>query len=255
MVRHGTEYDPTVDRLAESMPPLRNVSGDRWDWESDDWPAPDPGDDPKKVALVGFGATRLEAPYGRPGWELWCLNDPAERPGIPDRRAFTRWFQLHPPHYLRKHYPQGVLDLKKWWSEPTGIRLYMDRHYPEYPDSEPYPKAEVESMVPHGWYHASSFDWMLALAIYEGFEEIELHGIQFYNFPVMNGEPISALPALLYWAGVAEGRGIKLTSWQEGHVFRVIHLAAYESCLQYGFEREPALDLGVDVDENWGDVR
>lgn len=246
------ELDPTTEDEADAY--LAMVD-ERKRWEGDDWPRPRPGKNPKSVAILGFAPSRLIAPYGKKGWELWCLNDPMEAPGIPARHAFTRWFQLHPPHYLRKHYPQGVLDLAHYWGEESGIPLYMDRHYDEYPDSIPYPKAEIEALTPHGYYHASSFDWMLALAILEGFERIDLLGCSFYAYPIMNGEPISALPCLQYWCGVAEGRGIELNLYGGGHLYRIIHLAAYESSLQYGYEREPAFDLGSDSDPKWSDLR
>lgn len=241
---------------AEAVRPNLEYSRERRWWRGDDWPRPNPGESPDSVAIVGFGPARLVAPYGEPGWELWCLNDPDDREGLPARHAFTRWFQLHPPHYLKKHYERGMDDLARHWGEPTGLRLYMDRHYPEYPDSEPYPKAEVEALGNHGWFHASSFDWMVGLAILEGFKRIDLCGVEFYAFPVMNREPISALYCLHYWLGMAEGRGIDLNVVGRcGHVFRTIHLSCYTSDLQYGFEREPALDLGVDVDPSWSDVR
>lgn len=228
---------------------------ERWGWFGDEWPTPKPGPEPKKVAIVGFATTRVCAPYGEEGWELWSLNDPVTAAGYAPRSSFTRWFQLHPPRYLAKHYTRGLQDLAMHWGERTGIRLYMDQHYPEYPDSEPYPKEAVEQLSGHGWYHTSSFDWMLALAIHEGFEEIAIYGCQFYSWPAMNGEPISALQCLHYWVGVAEGRGIKVSVHGGGHLFSTIHLASYTSRLQYGFEHEPGLDLGTDVDGKWEDVR
>lgn len=224
--------------------------------DPDEYPLPSKVEPATKVAIVGFGVTRNTAPFGEPGWELWGLNDPPLRTGWHPREACNRWFQLHPPAYLRKHYPKGIRDLAREWSEPRGVRLYMDRHYPEYPDSEPFPKEAVEALTSHGRYHASSFDWMIALAILEGFTEIALHGVDFFTFPVMNGEPISARACLEYWIGVAEGRGIRVrNAGADGHVLRVVHLAAMTSDLQYGFEREPALDLSLDSEDAWEDVR
>ena len=52
-----------------------------------------------------------------------------------------------------------------------------------------------------------------------------------------------------------KGRGIKLTVAGGGHLFKIVHFAAHESHLQYGFDREPALDLGTDLDRAWSDVR
>lgn len=256
--RHGVDEEATqVMELHGLATPedCYTLVDERMDWEGDDWPRPNPGPDPKSVAILGFAPSRVVAPFGVEGWELWCLNDPHEAPGIPMRHAFTRWFQLHPPHYLKKHWPQGIIDLATYWGEETGIPVYMDRHYEEYPDSVPYPKEEVEALTPHGWWHASSFDWMVALAILDGFERIDLYGASFVNYPIMNSEPISSLACLQYWLGVAEGRGIEVNVFGGGHLFRTIHLAAYESGLQYGFEREPALDLNTDTDKKWKDVR
>lgn len=239
-----SEYWRRIERFEE-----------RSEWQGDDWPRPNPGDDPKKIAILGFAPSRLVAPFGEEGWEFWGLNDPMDHPGIPARHAFTRWFQIHPPRYLAKHYPKGLDDLAEHWGESRGIRLYMDTHYPEYPDSIPYPKAEVEALTDHGGFHASSFDWMVALAILEGFEEIHLYGSSFFTFPVMNSEPITALACLQYWLGVAEGRGIKVSVFGGGHLFTIQHLAVYNSRLQYGWDREPGLDLGTDEDPQWSDVR
>lgn len=245
ITRHGVIRDEALMLKAD----------ERAQWQGDDWPRPNPGPDPKSVAILGFAGTHLLAPFGEEGWELWGLNDPVEYPGIPSRRAFTRWFQIHPPHYLKKHYPKGLLDLAEHWGEETGIPVYMDRHYDVYPDSVAYPRDEVEALAPHGWFHASSFDWMVGLAILEGFERIDLYGCSFVHYPIMNGEPVSALGCLQYWIGIAEGRGIDVRVHGGGHMFRVIHVAAYQSKLQYGYEREPALDLGTDSDPGWEDVR
>lgn len=222
-----------------------------WETPKIDLPPPDPGADPKRVALVGKGKNRYGAPWGQQGWELWGLND--RSPYEPPIEAFTRWFQLHPPKYLRVHYQEGIDDLDANWREERGVRLYMDRHYRRYPDSEPYPKDEVEALTPRGWYHASSFDWMLALAVLEGFEVIDLYGCGFTTFPYLNGEPISGRACLEYWAGVAEGRGAVVRQYSGGDLFQVLHLARMRSKLQYGFQDEPALDLSLTTP--WVDLR
>lgn len=217
----------------------------------EDFPTPVPGQKPKRVALVGKAEGRLVAPWGEPGWEIWGLNDLVDREGHPRLGAHTRYFQLHPPHYLKVHYPDGIVDLDHNWSEKTSVPLYMDRHYKLYPDSVAYPREEVEALTARGWYHAISFDWMLALAILEGFEEVRLCGITIVTFPIMNGEPISARSAMEYWIGVAEARGIRVElDGMAGDLFRILHVAVYRSELQYGFEREPAHDL-----EGWDDLR
>lgn len=224
---------------------------------AEDWPRP-AGADPATgtVAIVGKGFDHSIVPWGTEGYEFWGLNDqPGNRPEYAPIECYTRWFQLHPPHYLEVHYPRGIKDLKRWWGTPRGVKLYMDRHYDWLPDSVPYPKAEVEALCSYGHYHCSSFDWMVALAILEGWSRIEMYGVDFFTFPsILNGEPISARACLEFWLGVAAGRGIDVAVSQRGDLFTNIHVAIYRSDLQYGFEREPALDLTLD-DERWSDVR
>lgn len=256
------EYEKLIERLPEHE---RQATRDRativqarWNWQGKDWPKPSKNGIAHSVAIVGMATSKLVAPFGKPGWELWGLNDPVDWPGCPARHAFTRWFQLHPPHYLSEHYQLGLKDLARHWGKKTGIRLYMDRHYPEYPDSEPYPRELTDKMVKHGWYHASSFDWMVALAIHEGFQHIGIYGCDFYAYPITNREPIAALPCMSYWLGVAEGRGIEVEVHGGGHLFRILHMAVYESGLQYGWDREPGHDLrtkGTKPDKQWRDHR
>lgn len=217
-----------------------------------DWPKPNPGPNPTRVAIIGKGPSRGRAPWGAEGWELWGLNECYEHRSIPPIESHTRWFQLHPPRYLRKHYKPGLEDLNWEWVRDRGVRLYMDAIYSVYPNSEAYPRAAVEALTEHGYYHASSFDWMVALAVLDRFKEIHLFGCEFYTFPQLNSEPISGRPCLEYWLGVAEGRGIKVRLCDRGDVFKVIHMAKMQSAAQYGFQNEPALDL---QDFGWTDVR
>ena len=95
--------------------------------------------------------------------------------------------------------------------------------------SVPYPLAAVEKLTPHGAYHAGSFDYMLALAVLEGFKQIRVCGLD-YN---AGGEPLSARPCVEYWLGVAEGRGIKVEveSGDCLHIFRLLRTDE-----QYGFD-------------------
>ncbi len=97
---------------------------------------------------------------------------------------------------------------------------------------------------------------MVGLAILEGFDYIELHGVEFGAFPYTLGEPVSGRPCLEAWLGFAAGRGVKVhVGWQyTGELFLTVHHASYRSTLQYGFEHEPILDLSAG-DPAWRDMR
>lgn len=241
-----------IDALGSDEPWDEGVKTALWElfnWPLWRWPRPEPGEEPRSVAIVGKAWESVLAPWGVEGWELWGLN---HSEGYMPIEAFTRWFQLHPPRYLGRYARDSLQDLQEAWTRPRGVRLYMERAYEKYPDSEPYPKEEVETLVHHGRYHTSSFDWMMALAVLEGFEEISLFACEFYTPPPYNGEPISSRAALEYWSGVAEGRGAKVEVVSYGSdLFKTIHMARLRSTIQYGFGPEPALALGG----GWKDLR
>jgi len=230
----------------------------------EEWPRAKRVDNPRKVALIGKGGGHLVVPWTEEGWEFWGLNEQSRRQiGIPPLEHYDRWFQIHPPRYLERHYPEGMVDLEAWWGPQRvddgsfvgrSIPLYMDRAYMQYPDSVAYPKEEAEALTSHGWYHASSLDWMVALAILEGFEHILVAAAGFDSFPVTNGEPLSARPCLEYWSGVAEGRGIEVEyAGPSGHMFQILHMVTLQSRHQYGFDDEPGRDLGEVSD--WREFR
>lgn len=167
----------------------------------------------KKVAIVGFASSsRLKAPYGDQAWEVWGENQLYRF--IP--RA-TRWFEIHPhegPYsYLADMVPNT--DYPKWMRE-LPIPLYMVSQKPEFPQSITYPMQQLidefglADMRPDakkkGYFH-SSVDYMIALAISEGFEEIGVWGIDMTHDTEWGYQK----PSGSFWLGVARGRGIKVT--------------------------------------------
>jgi len=54
-----------------------------------------------------------------------------------------------------------------------------------------------------------------------------------------------------YWMGVAHGRGIELYVEEPTDLISIEHMAKMRSRLQYGYDEEPALELGLP----WKDVR
>lgn len=237
-----------------------------FDLTEDEWPeAPKHTSQPSHCVIVGKGPLAVYAPFfdpeARKDAEFWGLNDSEWRRGFAPVRSYNRWFQLHNPEYMSIHYPPGVEELGSTWSKDHGdMILYMDRHYPEYPNSVPLPVEDMEEAWPNYMthYHASSFDWMVATAIYQGFSKISMFGCDFHTFPSMlDGEPLSGRACLEYWIGVAQGRGIEVGVYTNGDLFLNVHLALHRSTMRYGIEGEPALDLSLNRTEKgyWADVR
>ena len=123
---------------------------------------------------------------------------------IPDGTA-TRWFEIHSNSCIESHSTRGISANYLDWYKNATIPIYMQRHFDEIPASVEYPLAE---MVRHfgRQYFKSTLDYMIALALFEGFTEIHIYGV---NMAV--GEEYSVQkPSMEYWLGRAEGMGVKI---------------------------------------------
>ena len=121
----------------------------------------------RKVAIIGAGPSRHEAPYDDPEWVMWGLNE------IAQKRA-TAWHELHPAAvqsardlaWLRQcPTPCYVLDLAEWDGLiPRPVQFPLDR-------------IKAAGFRP---YFTCTFAMQIALAILGGFEEIGLWGVSLH---------------------------------------------------------------------------
>jgi len=160
----------------------------------------------KKVAIVGTAMTHKDAPYDDPSWELWGLNDHWNN--MP--RA-TRWFEVNNTS-CRVADIRGDASLGKRidWLRKAPIPVYMEEHYDDVPMSVRYPFEEINAWIseldPCGVnYFTNSVSYMIALAIYEGFDVIHLYGVDM----AVGSEYEKQRPSCEFWVGVAKGLGIK----------------------------------------------
>ncbi len=169
----------------------------------------------KSVILGGYRHTiespRLHYPdaelwgqsHAARSWD-WCLYD------------WSRWFDVH------TEYPQGTYagirlsrpDILAWYQKQGPERpIYFAGHIASVRASVPYPIEAVEAAFGPGRF-GCQLDYMMALALLEGFERIIFYGV---------GEPYVAQPdadpakhwwahhaTVLYWMGLAVGRGVEL---------------------------------------------
>lgn len=165
------------------------------------------------------------------GAERWGTNAVAFRRYGGSFDRWTRWFDLHRTPHILKQRPE----VYQWYREQDGSRpIYQWEVNPEIPGSRAYPieairayfgddaedaryPARVESDF---W---GSLPWMLALAIYEGFEAIDL-----FWFVVDTQCHEKQIPSVRYWIGQARGRGIRVTVHGDSSL--------KPSGLLYGFE-------------------
>ena len=180
----------------------------------------------KRVAIIGFASSsRDQAPYGDESFEIWSLNHAYTH--VP---RWDRWYEIHDKaHFqrdlLRDGMPQDGKRHVDWLKqEPAGGRpIYCQEHYDDIPASVRFPRQEInawfrkngglmleEAGLPDGYfaedYYTSTPAQMMALAIYEGFEEIHLYGIDMLQAE----EYFYQRSGVEYYVGFARGRGIKV---------------------------------------------
>lgn len=145
----------------------------------------------RTVQIVGVAPSASALPPDPAGADRWGFNNPhMYRVRCPQMRdTWTAWFNLHSDAHMRRTYPEAYV----WYGRQ--IR-------PVY----------LQQTFPHKWiqtlfstrYFTCSIAWMMAFAILERFERIELWG-----WSGDHGYAEQA-PCLAYWCERAEHMGIEV---------------------------------------------
>lgn len=153
--------------------------------------------------------------------DFWGLNDAHVLPMMQMDRI-TGWFQLHHRwRWSRKTARRGAAHFD-WLKEKRGYPIWMQRKYPDVPDSVSYPLKEVareflfskkwnEPLLGRGpgWqkkYFPCSFAYMLPLAYMEGYERVEMYGVEL----AQQVEYTMQRPGTEFWIGALIARGIQV---------------------------------------------
>lgn len=131
----------------------------------------------KRVYIVGFAPTWNQTPFEDQDAEVWALNEfyklMEKHPGA---RA-DRWFEIHSRNSPSKNTEEHI-----GWLKQAPIPVYMWEHYDDIPSSVRFPKEEIVNWLREkgfngARYFTNSISWMIALALYEGFEEVHVYGV------------------------------------------------------------------------------
>jgi hypothetical protein len=206
----------------------------------------------KKVAIVGFAKSWPEAPFSDDSFEIWGLNELYRYFQKHKGTRADRWFEIHNPNSPSKNNPEH----HKWLAN-CGIPLYMWQHFDQFPTSMPFPREEVKAMINSNMIFPGNNDceqskigsrfsnfsnqitWMILLAIYEGFEEIHIYGVDMATKEEIKtadgtisvvGEYIWQRPSVEAVLGYALGKGVKVLIPQSSE------LCKYPQ--DYGFETD-----------------
>ena len=163
--------------------------------------------------------------------EVWgCNRTYIYQNDIPEHPDLTRLFFFDSlarlEHYGHKDFVKHVAAL--------NIPVVTKRHYPEIPLSEAFPlqaimeefrllpkqseKLSINELLRLGKpYFTSSVAYMVAMALYEGFDRIVLNKMQVY---AQSTEYFEQKACINFWLGIAIGRGCDLLISADSHLCR-----------------------------------
>jgi len=121
------------------------------------------------------------------------------------------------------------------------VPVYMQKKFKSIPNSVRYPFDEIVKYFSpyftdpvHARYFTNSISFMLALAIYEGFQEIAIYGVDL----AVTTEYSEQRPSCEFWIGVAVGRGIKVHIPLQSDLLKTRFIYGFEEKKQHAFEQK-----------------
>lgn len=193
--------------------------------------------DPKKtVAIYGMAPNLGLTPPPLPGVEVWLSNwHKGYRQRLP--RALTEWtryFNLHSRKHMDTTYPNGV----EWYQQQDGTRpIYTQKLQPDFPGCIPFPIEQVLAYAGHKYFTFSG-SLLMAFAVVEGFERVEMWGFELKDKP--SSRHAFERPCFFYWVQRLRAEGIEVTYQPEIDVlpFEPGNPLTYTGPL-YGFQTKP----------------
>jgi hypothetical protein len=160
----------------------------------------------KTVAIVGKSPTSCSlAPYREKDVEIWTLTNAHKFPWM---KRWDSLFEMHTENVIAQQYPDQI----PWLLEKHDKPIYMQFKHDAIQGSVEYPFRDICDTFFKDAYHGavrvkyftSTFAYMIALALYEGFERIECYGFEMqfddiYGYQRKNAE---------FWMGLAIGKGV-----------------------------------------------
>ena len=180
-----------------------------------------------KVCICGFAPSYKEAPWDAPPgeYEIWCLNEMYKlKDEIPNFHA-DKWFEIHDRNSPSKATPEHQHFLKN-----CPCPVFMWQKYDDIPNSIELPIYDIiKHFEDKGYngarYITNSVSIMIMYAIYQGFKEISVYGVDLST----DAEWSWQKPSCEYWLGVCNGLGIKLYIPQSSELLKCGQIYGFES--------------------------
>ena len=170
----------------------------------------------RKIAICGTSeTTRHLAPYDDDSWEVWTLGANYK----------------HAPR-ITKHFEMHDMDTgwKRWspeyraWLENCPVPCYVQAENAHSPNGIVYPIKEIQAYFDTD-YFTCSIAFQLALALYEGADEIGCYGIDL----AQSAEYSWQRPSVEYWIGIARGMGVRVDIPATSDILKTGQMYAYET--------------------------
>lgn len=162
----------------------------------------------RSVALYGFAEATRDGIWQSKADEIWSVIW-AYKYDLP---KLDRILEIHPVWLqARSEKPEygKIRDHWMWLKQNESIPIYMLIAHPDVPMCKRYPIEKAQSFLPERRkkkVFSSSFDYLVALAIVEGFERIECYGFEMGSDTEFRYQREGAA----YWIGQCDARGIDL---------------------------------------------
>lgn len=169
------------------------------------------------LAIVGFSNNTFDLCKKTKADEVWTMNHAYL---VRDFPRIDRLFEIHKRDWYSRLESKKAPEYMEWLKQEHPFPIFMEEIQPDVPSSVRYPFEEIVGALLSGlvWvtpegkevardkYFTSSFSYMIAQAIYECYDPIEIYGIEMdgdteYGYQRPNGE---------FWIGLALGRGHKV---------------------------------------------
>lgn len=180
-----------------------------------------------KSTLVIMGShpkTRDEFDWNRTDCDVLVFNEACSQAWC--KRA-DKVLQLHKPVIWKNPGNRSDPHHYEWLKSGKTPVIYMQADYLEVPKCKKYPLDAVLKIGRR--YLTCSAAFAVALGIVEGYQNIEIYGIELET----QTEYVYQRPGLLYWIGIADAKGIKVD--YHGSIL-TSPLYGYEGDIRWGYE-------------------
>lgn len=171
-----------------------------------------------KCAIIGFAGSWYQAPWQDESFDIWGINELYKFNGEEAKKhrvkpRYDVWFEIH----NIKDSPSKQKEDHQKFLKQCPYPLVTQKHWDEYPSSIKFPRAEIKEAINKCFItnneigseftdYSNQISWMTALAIYMGYEEIHIYGVDMAANTEYNFQRASCQ----FFIGLAAGLGVRL---------------------------------------------